>query len=199
MYIQRGHEILTFFTELSGPSMLTLTHSSSALPVSVAVGHLALVMSDIALLPLPASLTVTPSTSIVTMATAQNWTEASGAILPWPLSITLTLSPNTSSMSSTVVKTLSTTCVVTWDQPKLQLCVPIIVETNVPSALCQLGRHWSCIRAVSSALTMNILHPVMFCYTWMLHSPSKDCKGSTSLNECDVELLDCSSANWNFG
>lgn len=101
-------------------------------------------------------------------------------------------------MSGTVVEALCTTCVVTGDQSKLQLCFPIIVETDVPGSLCQLSRHRSSIRAVSSALTMNVLHPVVFCHTWVLQTPSKDCKGPASLYECDVELLNSSPADWNF-
>ena len=179
--------LLTFFTVCSSPARVTLTDSGHTDPVTVTVRHLALVMTDLALLSLPVRGAVTPPAPVVPVPTAEDGAEAGLAGIARPLRFALTQPGHTAPVTSAVSALRPGDGAGDGDQAKLHLSVGVVVYSEVPAALLQHGRDGLGLGDEPPGLTEDVLHPVVLGHTGVLQVSPEDGQGLAALYDGDVE------------
>ena len=191
--------LLTFFTVCSCPARAALTDAGHTDPVTVTVRHLALVVTNLALLSLPVLAAVTPPSPVVTVPTAEDGTEAGLAGLPRPLRLALTLPGHTAPVTTAVRALCPGDLVDHRDEAQLHLSVGVIVDPEVPAALLQHGRHGLGLGDEPPVLAEDVLHPVVLGHTGVVQVSAEDSEGLAALNEGDVEEVESLPADGQLG
>ena len=176
-------------TVRSSPARDTLTEPRDTLPVLGAVRDLALLLTDLALLPLPVLLTVTPAPAVVAVSAAEDRAEADLAGLSGPLGLALT-GPGHTLPVTPAVGTFGSRHLQARHQPQLHLGLRVVVDPEVPAALAKQGRHGLGLGHEPPVLTEDVLHPVVLGDGGVVHVSPEDREGLAALDDGDVELVE---------